>query len=233
MKVTYQEQLKRGLVRHEPRTFVASVPAEPTKPPQVGVTPVQPIAPRALLDSHNALISVYRDQWKQVAISGEIVQDDRRGSDKLSTASELEQRRKTAKMYLLFLSGVNAMATTGVVALAYLSHMTSSAAQTVAVWLVIFGAVQSILTWRHLRREQTLSPEGLHLEQLQYDAQVNQIDAQTRRLAIQYAGRAELERVRLQQSQVDAQRESNHRLTLEAQAKVTQQMQRHTTPQHS
>jgi hypothetical protein len=110
--------------------------------------------------------------------------------------------------------------------------MTSSTAQTVAVWLLLFGALQSVLTWRHLRREQTLSPEGLHLEQIQYDAQVHQMDAETRRLAIQYAGRAELERVRLQRAQMDAQREAQRRMTLETQQRIAEQMQRHTQPQH-
>jgi hypothetical protein len=136
-------------------------------------------------------------------------------------------------MYLLFLAAVNAMATTGVVALAYLSHMTSSASHTVALWLVLFGTVQSVLTWRHLRREQTLSPEGLHLEQIAYDAQVHQMDAQTRRLAIQYAGRAELERIRLAREEVAERREAQRRLTEETRARIDAQMVKHTTPQHS
>ena len=46
-------------------------------------------------------------------------------------------------------------------------------------------------------------------------------------------GRAELERVRLQREEIAAQREANHRLAEEARAKVAQQMQRHTTPQHT
>lgn len=197
------------------------------------LAPVQPIAPRALLDSHNRLIDLYGQQFKQAAVSGEVVGDnDQHVSYRLSTANELEQRRRTARMYLLFLAGVNAMATTGVVVLAYLSHMTSGAAQTVAVWLLLFGAVQSVVTWRTLHREQTLSPEGLHLEQIQYDAHVNQVDAQTRRLAIQYAGRAELERVRLQREHVAAQREANRRLVQDTQARVDAQMVRHTTPQN-
>lgn len=214
------------------KNYVAPGPQERQQAP--AVAPVAPLAPKLLLDSHSQLVNLYADQYKQAAKPGEIVTDnDQNVSYRLSTSNELAERRRTARMYLLFLAGVNAMATTGVVALAYLSHMTSSTAQTVAVWLVLFGVVQSVLTLRHLRREQTLSPEGLHLEQIQYDAQVHQTDAQTRRLAIQYAGRAELERVRLQREEIAAQREANHRLAEEARAKVAQQMQRHTTPQHT
>ena len=234
-KVSFQEQLRTGVAKYEQREYAAA-PASVQTPqlPQVVVQPVQPIAPRQLMDSHNRLIDLYSQQVKQAAISGEIVTDnDQNVRYKLSSGNELAERRKTARMYLLFLGFVVAAVTTGVVLLAHIGHVTSDAGQSIAVWLIMFGATQTVLTWRTLRKEQTLSPEGLHLEQIQYDAQVHQMDAQTRRMAIQYAGRAELERVRLQQSQVDAQREANRRLAEEAKAQTAAQMQRHTTPQHS
>ncbi len=193
---------------------------------------MQPIAPRALLDSHNRLIDLYAAQAKQAAKVGEIVTDnDQHVSYRLSTANELAERRKTARMYLCFLGFVVAAVTTGVVWIADIARVTSSTAQSIAIWLILFGAVQSWLTWRTLHREQTLSPEGLHLEQIQYDAQVHQTDAETRRLAVDYMGRVELAKVQLQQSQVDAQREANHRLTLETQRQIATQMARHTQPQ--
>jgi len=215
------------------RNFVApGVAGQQTQ--GTALAPVQPIAPRALLDSHNRLIDLYAQQAKTAAKVGEIVTDnDQHVSYRLSTASELSERRKTARMYLCFLGFVVAAVTTGVVWIADIAHVTSSTAQSIAIWLILFGTVQSWLTWRTLHREQTLSPEGLHLEQIQYDAQVHQTDAETRRLAVQFMGRVELAKVRLQQSQVDAQREAGRRAAWETQQRISEQMTRHMQPQHT
>lgn len=202
--------------------------------PQQGtvLAPVQPIAPRALLDTQNRLIDVYAEQAKQAAKVQVLPADGSSAPRGYSSAGELQARNRRFYFTVGAMVGVAAFAMWGIVSVGHAAGFVGDN-WTLPLWIALTG-VSAFLSIRSVHgSEQRLTPESIELARAENQFAVDHMDAETRQLAIRYAARLDLERLRLEREQQRLQREANHRLALETQARIGEQMTRHTQPQHT
>lgn len=232
--ITRKQQQSMGIVKDSPRHFVTAAPAQPVRqalPPSTAIA-VQPIKPAALLDSHNALIGVYREQYKQGARVGEIMPPDtnHNGAHGYSSAAELQARNSRFYFTIGALVMVEAIAAWGMVSTANIAAWIGDV-WTIPLWLSLTG-IAAFVTIQHVHAgEQRLSPENIELVRAENQFAIEHMDAQTRQLAIRLAARNDLERVKLERDQQQLQLEAGRRAALETHARIAEQEARHTTPQ--
>lgn len=149
----------------------------------------------------------------------------------LSSASELAERRKTSRMYLVSYVLMTAGTIGGLVALAAITGVIGDSAQAFAFWLAGTGIISlGLAAWQH-RRELSLTPESLEAERIAGDYDIASTDAESRRILAQ----AHADSLRLQaQAQLEdaqARRLAAQTATQAAMAAATRQIAQHEEPQ--
>ena len=236
MFVSRKEQQKMGIVQDTSRHFVTAAPTQQPAPqalPPTTALAVQPIKPSALLDSHNQLIGVYREQYKDAARVGEVMPpgDDRSAPRGNSSSAELHARNQRFFVTIGAMVGVAAMGMAGLVQIAAAAGIVGQSWQ-LPMWLGLTGISAMLIVRSVHGSEQRLSPENIELARAENQFAIEHMDAQTRQLAIRLAARNDRERVKLERERNDAQREAGRLAALETQRQIAQQMARHTTPQN-
>ena len=214
------------------RNFIAPSIQQQVQPQTTALAPVAPIKPSQLIDSHNTLLGIYQQQYREAVRVGEVLPPESSSAPKgYSSASELQPRNRRFFVTIGALVGVAAFGIWGIVGC--VAHAAGFVGDnwTLPLWIALTGISAFLIIRSVHSSEQRLTPESIALNEQENQFAVAMHDAETRRLAIRYAGRVELDRVQLQHEQTAAQHEANHRLTLETQRQISDQMQRHTTPQ--
>lgn len=152
------------------------------------------------------LVDIYGEQQRQGiearrVVAGEIVDPS---PVRLSSAEELKQRRWTSLMYLVAQVIVIAIAVAGAVLVAAPEDVRLPA------WLLVTGFGAAVVIWLQHRKEQQLSPEGLQSLRDWYGFQIDQVEAQSRRVLVQAQadvyrmyGQADLEARQAQRQALD------------------------------
>lgn len=159
-----------------------------------------------VIDGFGRLVDIYGEQQRQGiearrVVAGEIVDSS---PVRLSSAEELKQRRWTSLMYLVAQVIVIAIAVAGAVLVAAPEDVRLPA------WLLATGFGAAVVIWLQHRKEQQLSPEGLQSLRDWYGFQIDQVEAQSRRVLVQAQadvyrlyGQADLEARQAQRQALD------------------------------
>jgi len=159
-----------------------------------------------VIDGFGRLVDIYGEQQRQGiearrVVAGEIVDPS---PVRLSSAEELKQRRWTSLMYLVAQVIVIAIAVAGAVLVAAPEDVRLPA------WLLVTGFGAAVVIWLQHRKEQQLSPEGLQSLRDWYGFQIDQVEAQSRRVLVQAQadvyrlyGQADLEARQAQRQALD------------------------------
>jgi hypothetical protein len=155
--------------------FVEAMPA----PPRADM-----VSARQAADAVAHLITIYHKQQQRV-LEGTVLPGDSyaQPGHRLSSGSELAERRRTSAMYLTQQTAAAGLTVGGLVLLAWLTgNMGGSLA--FAAWIGATGALSLILSYAQHNRELQLSPEALEGERIAYDGDLALYDAKTRRLIL-------------------------------------------------
>lgn len=188
--------------QYRPSNFVVAEP-------EVQYPRVDLVRRNDVVDQVGRLIDVYQDQ-QRAALSA--VQVDANRGGYLSTADQVDARRRTSRMYLAFYVIIVAMVSGGLVLLAYGAGYVG-AGGAFATWLSMTGGLALWLGWRRHGDELMLTPESIAHRVIDAHENVALYEGETRRLSLQWEYRAEARRQQAAaQASADARAEARLRM---------------------
>ena len=139
-----------------------------------------------VMQAVGGVIEAYSAQQKSLLshAQGEIIDAYQTGGGRTSTAAELAERRKTARLYLMAQTATTAITVGGV---AYLAHLAGALDRpgALAVWMFGTGAISLVLIALQHRGEQTLTPEAIAHAEIAAQTEIAALDAESRQIIAQ------------------------------------------------
>ena len=136
-----------------------------------------------VMQAVGGVIEAYSAQQKSLLshAQGEIIDAYQTGGGRTSTAAELAERRKTARLYLMAQTATTAITVGGV---AYLAHLAGALDRpgALAVWMFGTGAISLVLIALQHRGEQTLTPEAIAHAEIAAQTEIAALDAESRQI---------------------------------------------------
>lgn len=139
-----------------------------------------------VMQAVGGVIEAYSAQQKSLLshAQGEIIDAYQTGGGRTSTAAELAERRKTARLYLMAQTMTTAITVGGI---AYLAHLAGALDRpgALAVWMFGTGAISLVLIALQHRGEQTLTPEAIAHAEIAAQTEIAALDAESRQIIAQ------------------------------------------------